>query len=137
MLTPLAGPRDEKMSPAQETKLIELQESYVELIHFSRKRRRFDRMIRDVAARANVINRKDRLTGNSLTLITEMLMKAKEKNLKTHEFQKVIETMIDSQVLVPEKGFEVPEKALKHHKSSTRKILKNLFQVLEDYSDDI
>ncbi len=137
MLASTASPRDQKMSPQQADRLIDLQSSYLDLVNLSRRRRGFIRMIRDIAARANVINRRDRLTGNAITVIAEMLIQAKKRRLNVSEFQKVIESMIQSQVLVPEEGVASPEKVLKNHRSSTRKVLKNLFQVAEECADDI
>jgi uncharacterized protein YdiU (UPF0061 family) len=137
LLASTAGARDSKMSDTQAVRLESLQSKYLKLIELSLGRRSFHRMIKEIAARSAVINRRDRITGNSITLITDMILDARKKKLSQKDFQKVIESFVEAQVLVPGLGYDDPNKSLVGLRDNTRRVLKSLFQVAKECADDI
>ncbi len=83
-------------------------------------------------SRSAIINRDDRVTGNAMVFIVQKLMK-KNKNVKPFSFQKIIERLIQNQVLNPEQ----PAGRKMRLNSEEEKIINSLDNLIYMYREDL
>ncbi len=122
-----APKRDRSMTEQQAKKLLDLQVLYIEVVERLRGRRALNRFMNDIYVRAKSINRKDRLTGNGITVVVDELVSSIKNGLKPKDIQSAVEAVVLSQV-----HQKAPEA-----KRSTKKLVMVMMDVLANHSEDI
>ncbi len=137
MVVPSASRIDKKMTLIQSEKLIEFQKVYKELIESTRRYRSFARVVDEIEARSRVINRADRVTGNGIIMVVDKVMNLMKRGFSHEEVQKVVDSFIQTQVLLPKEGLDDPELVLKRKSVTHKKLLRKIFSIVKAYKDDI
>jgi hypothetical protein len=126
---------DLKKSIRRNLKIRSFQKNYIKLINLTAKRLKEtpEKVLLDVSMRSSVINKYDRVTGDSISNIVEKVMTRKPK-LSAEEISLILKEFTDYQNLNPDKArrtsnFEV-EKEQSH-------IVKGMLQIVREYRDGI
>lgn len=128
---------DKKMTDVQREKLIEFQKAYKDLVESTRRYRSFSRVVDEIYERSRIINRADRVTGNGIIMIVDKVMTLLRRGYSNEEIQKVIDSFIQTQVLLPKEGLDDPELVLKRKSTAHKKLLRKIFSIVRAYKDDI
>lgn len=94
-------------------------------------------VVSNLKSRSQVINRSDRITGNSAALLIEELLERHSKGLSYNEIQKLVTGIIRSQTLLPQAKPPHPQELLDNSKQSMRPHLQAVLTILETYKDDV
>jgi uncharacterized protein YdiU (UPF0061 family) len=133
MAASYAGKRDLEMTPARADKVREFQDRYRNLLRAANGKE--EDTLRQIAARAAVINNEHRLTGDGLVWIIGEIMAVKDR-LELDELQDALDAFIDSQVLIPGKWKPIPEEDLRSTRLKGR-LLRKIQQDLELYKETV
>jgi uncharacterized protein YdiU (UPF0061 family) len=128
-----AGKKDVELTPQRKKKINEFQNSYIELLKTCSDvlGKSLDSLLLTVTMRSSVINKYDRVTGDSITHITNKVMAARPK-LSSEEIYEILEGFSDYQNLNPDK------KKVQHKLSSREKaMLKEFFKIVTDCREGI
>ncbi len=131
-----ANKLDMEMSKKQNELLQDFQVFYLDLVEHIRGRRAPIRYLQELASRAAIINKADRITGNAITVIVDEIMSETKKGLSAMHIQTIMDTFIHSQILVPERYLAI-EKNLKKVPPKSRAIMKTLLRIVEENREDI
>ena len=98
-------------------------------------------ILQDIAERASIYNRPDRVTGNALIIIVETLLKSKKRGLKHMELQSIIDMFIAKQSFGP-RGRQghlqlISSKQGKSLSKKESRLMKRVLNILQDHSEDI
>lgn len=133
-----ASDQDMMLSPSRRQKINQFQRTYQQLVkHASRLSGKSERaVLGEVARRACVVNRYERVTGDAIVHIAETLV-ANARKMSAAEVQDTIEVFIDSQVLVPgyRRRGNVERLAASRRRSAT--VYASLLQIVRDYREGI
>jgi len=124
---------DLELTDVRKLKAIEFQELYQQLIRVAGKDEL--KTLKTVADRSAVINYAYRCTGDGLTWIVQEIIKSRDKMKRAH-IHEVIERVIESQVLVPNKWKPLKSEELKGN-SKKSELLKKVQGILEEYKENI
>jgi len=126
---------DLKVSPKRSQKILSFQSHYLEIVKYASKFAdcSTEKMLLEISMRSSVINKYDRVTGDSITTIVAKIMNKKPK-LKADEIAEILKEFTLYQNLNPEinKGVSNFEKAKEHSK-----IVKNILQIVRDFREGI
>lgn len=129
MISNGATREDKKMTSIQAERIQALQHFYIEMLDSVRGRRSRVRFLKEIAARAALLNRSDRITGNSITVVVDEIVGNIKKGLAKGEVQRVMDAFIESQ---SPRGPRIPPS---HPRSKA--LMKTLLQVVETHREDI
>jgi uncharacterized protein YdiU (UPF0061 family) len=118
-----AETRDLNVTATQDKNLHDLQESYWDLVQITaaHQRKSFDAALLEINMRSSILNRYDRITGNSALMITDALLK---QNRKPKQIFRAIEAFFQAHLHHPKIG-------------RTPKAFKPIQKILIDNSHDI
>lgn len=124
--------RDKKITLEMRTQFRHLINNFLDLCNSIRGRRKLNRFISDLSPRAQSENRLDRMTGNGVEHVVEIILEQIRKNASSKLIQKSIEGFIASQ----------PSKQDAHTSSirlrgSSKTVLKTMQAVLLDCKDEL
>ena len=131
--------RDERLLEGSEKKLTDFLRSYSHLIQIAARatKRSRESLSRSLVARSSIINRSDRITGNSVALFVEELLQRHDRGLSYAQMQHIIEQVIHSQTLVPSACPPQAEDLVTSINQNNRPHLKAILRIIEDYKDDV
>lgn len=96
-----------------------------------------EKLLEDIIDRATIINRYERITGDSIIHIATRLIRDRNK-LSSDQMQHLIEEFIEHQVLIPEKRTKPLEPKTKtKNATTTKKILHNIIQIVKTYREGL
>ncbi len=98
-----ASKRDKTPTPARKKKIREFQDVYIQMLEILSKRFRLElrQLLLEVTMRSSVVNRYDRLTGDSILAVAEQILKARKK-VPQQTIQKLMEEFIEYQKIKSE-----------------------------------
>lgn len=130
--------RDRKMSPAQARALLNFFKSYTRVMNTLGLPSNFKRTLRQVDERSRTINRENRVTGNSVTLVVEQLLKFVRRNPSELKPQPLIDRFLSTQVFDPSFDHDPNlEKATAGSSPREKRALRLLFNLVENHKEDI
>jgi hypothetical protein len=132
--------RDRHMGAHHRIMFGQFQNFYMSLVREVRGRRSFPRVMADIQARSNLINREDRMTGNSVTLVVDEILKNSRNGAHRDVIQEIIEHFIESQILNPndpQVHQNSPAQILERISKGRRPLFKALCDLVEDHSEEI
>lgn len=126
---------DLKRSLRRSLKIRSFQKNYVKLINLVSKKLKIapEKVLLDVSMRSSVINKYDRVTGDSITTIVEKIMMKRPK-LTPEEISLILKEFTEYQNLNPDK--ERKPSNFESEKEQSR-ILKGMLQIVREYRDGI
>lgn len=125
---------DRSPSKIQKRKAKSLQTAYKELIVKSKGRRSFNRVLRQIIDRSEIINREDRVTGNGLEFVVEALLKAYKKGVPRALIQQTVTAFIEDQVLDPTQ-LHSPRAAIDRGPGTS--LFQSLIHLVDEWKHDI
>lgn len=102
MLSDFAAGRDKKLNARLSRRLNRFQKIYHQLIETLAPRSQILETLSEISRRAQMINRRDRMTGNALIHVVDELLKARRRGLSDYAIQDVMKAIIEDQVLAPD-----------------------------------
>lgn len=130
-----ATKKDLKRSFRRDLKIKSFQKNYIKLINLASKVLKDlpEKVILDVSMRSSVINKYDRVTGDSISTIVEKIM-AKRPKLSGEEISLILREFTDYQNLNPDKERK-PSNFEKEKEQSS--LVKGMLQIVREYRDGI
>lgn len=130
-----ATKQDLKRSMRRDLKIKSFQKSYLKLVNLSAKKLKItpEKMMLDISMRSSVINKYDRVTGDSITNIVMKIMNKKPK-LNAMEISQILKEFTDYQNLNPDKNVRVSN--FESEKDHSR-IVKGILQIVREFRDGI
>lgn len=128
-----AKKEDLKITPYRQKSISEFQQLYMELVKSASKisGKKLDQVLLEISMRSSVINKADRVTGDSITYIVEEVVK-RRKRLSPEEIYNLIQNFSDYQILDPEKKV-APIKPEKKHE----KLFKEFVEITREYREGL
>lgn len=98
-----ASKRDKTLTPARKKKIREFQDVYIQMLEILSKKFGLElrQLLLEVTMRSSVVNRYDRLTGDSILAVAEQILKARKKVSQQH-IQTLMEEFIEYQKIKSE-----------------------------------
>ncbi len=126
---------DLKRSLRKDLKIRSFQKNYLKLITLVAKKFKEtpEKVILDVSMRSSVINKYDRVTGDSITSIVEKIMNKKPK-LKADEISVILKEFTDYQNLNPDKDRRPSNFEAEKEQS---RLVKGMLQIVREFRDGI
>ncbi len=126
---------DLKRTLRRDLKIRSFQKNYVKLINLASKKFKEapEKVLLDVSMRSSVINKYDRVTGDSITTIVNKVMNRKPK-LSAEEISVVLKEFVEYQNLNPDK--ERRTSNFETEKEQSR-LVKGMLQIVREYRDGI
>ncbi|MDH5593366.1 MAG: hypothetical protein OEY68_03085, partial [Gammaproteobacteria bacterium] len=90
-------------------------------------------ILNKMAKRSAIINRYDRITGNSMVYIAQRLSRYRNR-ISPEDFQAIIDNFVYEQTLKPESKHSITRKAQKQH---AEKIFNGIMDIVHTYRDEI
>jgi tellurite resistance protein len=130
-----ATKKDLKRSMRRDLKIRSYQKNYIKLLNLVAKKYKLapEKVLLDVSMRSSVINKYDRVTGDSITNIVMKIMNRKPK-LSAIEISKILKEFTDYQNLNPDKETKVSNFEVEKEHS---KIVKGILQIVREFRDGI
>jgi uncharacterized protein YdiU (UPF0061 family) len=137
MKSSYAKKADLKITPYRLEKIREFQDRYVKLIEITagksiKRSSTIERVLLEITMRSSVINRQDRITGDGVMDVTEIILKMKKK-WPQFELQLFFEKLVDYQLLDPSKEKSNSDAAKAH----IREAIERVRQSLLDYRETV
>ena len=126
---------DLKKSFRRDLKIRSFQKNYMKLINLASKKLKENpaKILLDVSMRSSVINKYDRVTGDSITTIVEKVMSRKPK-LAPDEISMILKEFTEYQNLNPDKERRVSNFETEKEQSS---LVKGMLQIVREFRDGI
>lgn len=126
---------DLKRSLRRDLKIRSFQKNYVKLINLVSKKFKEtpEKVLLDVSMRSSVINKYDRVTGDSITTIVNKVMNRKPK-LTAEEIHQILKEFVEYQNLNPDK--ERKTSNFETEKEQSR-LVKGMLQIVREFRDGI
>jgi len=126
---------DLKRTLRRDLKIRSFQKNYVKLINLVSKKFKEapEKVLLDVSMRSSVINKYDRVTGDSITTIVNKVMNRKPK-LSAEEISVILKEFVEYQNLNPDK--ERRASNFETEKEQSR-LVKGMLQIVREYRDGI
>ena len=128
-----AKPKDLVMTQTRKEQIIFFQKNYMSLIEKASALEKcsLQDMLLKITLRSSVINKYDRITGDSITIIADKIIKSRPK-LNSTEIFEILESFISYQDLNPEKSEQK-----KKLNPKEEKLLFALFSIVRDYREGL
>ena len=122
--------KDLKGNVCADKKINEFQNSYVTLVKSVADGMdlSFSKLILSLSMRSSIINQADRITGDSITIITEKIIKHRPK-IGPNEMYNILKEFVEYQNLNPDNKIEQKEK--------THKVVNSLLRIVKDNREGI
>lgn len=126
---------DLKRSFRRNLKIKSFQKNYIRLINLVSKKLKEtpEKVLLDVSMRSSVINKYDRVTGDSISTIVEKMM-AKKPKLSAEEISLILKEFTEYQNLNPDKARRPSNFESENEQS---RIIKGMLQIVREYRDGI
>ncbi len=130
-----ATKKDLKRSLRRDLKIRSFQKNYIKLINLISKKYKIapEKVLLDISMRSSVINKYDRVTGDSITNIVMKIMNRKPK-LSAVEIDKVLSDFTEYQNFNPDKDTR-PSNFIQEKEHS--KIVKGILQIVREFREGI
>lgn len=130
-----ATKKDLKRSMRRDLKIRSFQKNYIKLLNLIARKNKLpvEKVLLDVSMRSSVINKYDRVTGDSITNIVMKIMNRKPK-LQAIEISKILKEFTDYQNLNPDKETRVSNFEVEKDHS---RIVKGILQIVREFRDGI
>ena len=127
-----ATKKDVELSNYRRSKINAFQKLYWELVRKAARQEEVDasKILLGLTVRASIINKYDRVTGDSITTVVDKIL-AKRKKLGANEIYKVLKNFSEYQNLDPEK-----KKPLDSWKDRSR-FMRGIMEIVKDYREGI
>ena len=133
-----ATKEDVVLSRGRKAKIRQFQQAYRELIYraslVSGKSAKV--ILREISARSALINRYERVTGDSIIHVAKQVMNSR-KHLKSDELQQIINDFITRQVLWPEYFKHTSLPRTKLHNRKAKKAFESMLKIVKDCREGI
>lgn len=125
-----ATEEDLHLSSNRKKKIDEFQTQYLALIQVASKMSGLDefRILLNLSMRSSIINKYDRVTGDSITTIVDMLVKKKSR-MSCDDLYSIIEQFVEYQNLDPN--------SKNNHVYPMNNLMKKIFNVVKDYREGL
>jgi uncharacterized protein YdiU (UPF0061 family) len=133
-----AGKEDIALSQSRESKIIQFQKLYWKLVKkaAAHSREPTKKILSYMAGRSALINRYERITGDSIIGVTEKMVRSR-RCINSKELYNMFVEFVEKQILRPE-YFDRPGKSHKRVKNKkTKKILGTMLRIVKDYREGI
>ena len=126
---------DLKRSLRRDLKIRSFQKNYLKLINLSSKKFKEapEKVLLDVSMRSSIINKYDRVTGDSITTIVDKVLHRKPK-LSPEEIAGILKEFTDYQNLNPDKERKVSNFETEKEQS---RLVKGMLQIVREFRDGI
>ncbi|MCP4915217.1 MAG: hypothetical protein GY909_19005 [Oligoflexia bacterium] len=123
---------DLELSSYRKSQINKFQRIYKELVSLCAKELGMneDRVILEIMMRSSVINKFDRVTGDSITTIVDLIMKNK-KSLTPDKMHQLLKNFVDYQNLNPESKFN------QKRSPNRSKMIKDIYKIVSDYREGL
>jgi len=130
-----ATQKDLKRSIRRDLKIKSFQKSYLKLIAIVSKKYKLapEKVLLEISMRSSVINKYDRVTGDSITTIVKKIMNKRPK-LSAHEIHHVLKEFTAYQNLNPDEDVRSSNFEVVRDQS---KLVKGMLQIVREYRDGI
>ena len=130
-----ATKKDLARSIRRDLKIKSFQNNYIQLVNMISKKYKqsADKVMLDISMRSSVINKYDRVTGDSITTIVGKVMSRKPK-LNAEEIYGVLHEFTDYQNLNPDK---TPRPSNFEREKEQSRIVKGMLQIVREFRDGI
>lgn len=130
-----ATKKDLARSIRRDLKIKSFQNNYIQLVNLISKKYKqsADKVMLDISMRSSVINKYDRVTGDSITTIVGKVMSRKPK-LNAEEIYGVLHEFTDYQNLNPDK---TPRPSNFEREKEQSRIVKGMLQIVREFRDGI
>ena len=127
-----ATSKDTRLTNTRTRKIREFQTLYRQLIKTASKQtgKAESSVLGAVASRSRLINRHDRITGNSIVYISEKLSRARNR-ITPAEFQSILDEMVFEQILNPENRKLFPHTKPRLHEQAKR-LLNSIQHIVQE-----
>lgn len=136
-----ATPEDLKLTSYKRSKIKDFQVTYIKLInsltsYYKSSNQSFDldKELLKITMRSSIINKYDRVTGDSITTIVHEMMNKKPK-MKPDDYDKVLSDFIDYQNLNP--SLVTNKKRRYGNESYRSKFSRKVFEIVRDYREGL
>jgi uncharacterized protein YdiU (UPF0061 family) len=133
-----ATEEDLALNGARKSKVRQFQKSYWRLVHKAAalSGKSADRILKGIAGRSALINRYDRVTGDSIIHVARQIMNT-EKQMKADELHQIVNKFIDQQILWPEyfQRSGLPRNRLRNRKA--KKAFESMLKIVKDCREGI
>lgn len=127
-----ASSKDKRVSTETCERFRDLAQRYLYLINVVAGRRSPKRLLEKSHIRSQIINRADRITGNGIEYVVEVIVEQLDKHLPQKFIQSAIEAFIANQILLPNK-----KTSSSYLRGSSKTVLESMQAVLLDCKDDL
>jgi len=133
-----ANRNDKKLTSQKTKKINTFLKHYLSLISEIEKliRKPVHQLLLELTMRSALINRYDRMTGDSINWVTEHILRVKE-NLSPQEIQKVIEDFIEYQKLKPAAEQTLLDKNNKIERRTASKVKAKILSLVREYREGL
>jgi len=130
-----ALPEDSSLTPKKKAKINQFQADYKKIIQAIAHIEQCSstKILKQINERSAVINRYERITGDALIHITTKLIKQKQ-NYTSDQFQKIIESFIHEQNLVPDAS---TKSSAPKAPPSSKKLISNMMRIIRNHREGI
>ncbi|MCB0407442.1 MAG: hypothetical protein KDD34_04500 [Bdellovibrionales bacterium] len=137
IISDTASRRDSRMNSRTKKHIHDLQYLYIDILKKAfHGKSSLGKELQDLRERALTINQSHRVTGNALINIVDEIMKSRSKGAKHSDLQKVMDDLVQTQIMRP--GNVDPDQAKKLHQSLKQKKLGRVLLTLVDgHREDI
>ena len=122
---------DKKLQPSIKRRLEGFRSDYIKLLNHISTKKSNRNIIKTMVLNSEIYNRPDRITGNALIFIVEMLLKAKKRGLKYVELQSLISDFISQQSLALPSSHNPP------FRKNKNRLMKRALSIVDTHSEDI
>ena len=134
-----ASKKDVEINATRRQHVLRFQDLYRQIIHRAAilNNGEDEKLLLEVCMRSSVINKYDRVTGNSVTIIVQKLIQQRPK-LKADQIYQLLQDFVGHQLLDPEKRRKKDEHAIgpKRQKQMTS-LMNGLFKIVRDFRESI
>ena len=135
MKSKYASKKDMLITPGRHTHIADFRKIYSRLINrcATLSDKKPVTILNKMAKRSAIINRYDRITGNSMVYIAQRLSRYRNR-ISPEDFQAIIDNFVYEQTLKPESKHSITRKAQKQH---AEKIFNGIMDIVHTYRDEI
>lgn len=132
-----ASKADLEINSYRANKIDSFQDSYIKLLHLVSKKskKRFDEVLLEVVMRSSIINKYERVTGDSIARIVESMMK-KYKKFDPQTIFNVVHDFREHQTFDPD-NISPKSERVANEKKHLKPIVKELLKIVRDYREGI
>jgi len=126
------------LSKNRKTRVRQFQQAYWKLVHRAAtvSGKSVSKILKEIADRSALINRYDRVTGDSIIHVARQIMNSR-KHMKSDELHQIVNKFIEQQILCPDyfQRARLPRKKLRNRKA--KKAFESMLKIVKDCREGI